>query len=127
MPPTDASRTDLADRDLLIEAAHAAAPVAMASFRLGKAPKSETWDKSDGSIVTETDLAVNNALREVLMGARPGYGWLSEEDADDPERLTQDALFVVDPIDGTRSFAEGKPEFCLSRWRWCGMDGPRRR
>jgi myo-inositol-1(or 4)-monophosphatase len=53
-------------------------------------------------------LAVNELLYDMLMGARPTYGWLSEETQDDPARLTKDRCFISDPIDGTRSFMAGE-------------------
>lgn len=66
------------------------------------------WDKPGGAgPVTEADLAVNDMLKSVLMLSRPGYGWLSEESEDGAERLDQERVFIVDPIDGTRSFTEG--------------------
>lgn len=66
------------------------------------------WDKPGGAgPVTEADLAVNDALRETLTLARPDYGWLSEESEDGSDRLSRDRVFIVDPIDGTRSFIEG--------------------
>jgi myo-inositol-1(or 4)-monophosphatase len=49
-----------------------------------------------------------------LLGARPDDGWLSEERADDRSRLTCRRLWVVDPIDGTRAFADGVPQFAIS-------------
>ncbi|MCU0909068.1 MAG: 3'(2'),5'-bisphosphate nucleotidase CysQ, partial [Rhodobacteraceae bacterium] len=62
-------------------------------------------EKDDGQgPVSEADLAVDALLRDRLLGARPHYGWLSEESADDPVRHTARRSFVVDPIDGTRSF-----------------------
>lgn len=66
------------------------------------------WDKPAGAgPVTEADLAVNDYLQDVLRSARPDYGWLSEESEDDPARLGAEAVFIVDPIDGTRSFIQG--------------------
>ncbi len=66
------------------------------------------WEKSDGAgPVTEADLAVNDMLENDLRRARPGYGWLSEETEDDDDRLTREHVFIIDPIDGTRSFIEG--------------------
>jgi len=56
---------------------------------------------------------VNVRLHELLLGARPGYGWLSEESADDAERLTKTRVFVIDPIDGTLAFIRDKPEFTV--------------
>lgn len=70
--------------------------------------EAKRWDKPDGAgPVTEADLAVNTYLETVLRDARPEYGWLSEETADTEERLTRDSVFIVDPIDGTRSFMDG--------------------
>lgn len=75
-----------------------------------RAPRA--WDKGDGKgPVTEADIAVNDRLAEVLRGARPGYGWLSEETPDSAERLARDRVFVVDPIDGTRAFIAGEAAF----------------
>ena len=66
------------------------------------------WDKPKGAgPVTEADLAVNAMLQERLLQARPDYGWLSEESEDNTARLGQSHVFIVDPIDGTRSFIEG--------------------
>lgn len=61
----------------------------------------------DNSPVTKADHAVNARLSDVLRGARPDYGWLSEETPDDPARLIPQRTFIIDPIDGTRSFIEG--------------------
>jgi len=62
--------------------------------------------------VTEADLAVNEALLKRL--PQPGEGWLSEETRDDPERLGCRRVWVVDPLDGTREFVAGVPEWCVS-------------
>lgn len=62
-------------------------------------------DKGDGQgPVSEADLAVDRLLHVRLRGARPDYGWLSEESAEDQDRHGARRSFVVDPIDGTRSF-----------------------
>jgi myo-inositol-1(or 4)-monophosphatase len=71
------------------------------------------WSKEGGSPVTEADLAVNTFLHDRLTAARPGYGWLSEESADDPARLTRDKVFVIDPIDGTIAFLKNRPHFTI--------------
>ena len=92
------------DIDLLIDAADAAGKVAL------RVPghRAKSWEKPDGAgLVTEADLAVNDRLAEILRPARPDYGWLSEETEDDADRLSRGKVFIVDPIDGTRSFAEG--------------------
>ena len=67
------------------------------------------WDKpEDAGPVTEADLAVNDLLFDMLLDARPTYGWLSEETQDGATRLTKDRCLVIDPIDGTRSFMAGE-------------------
>ncbi|WP_135501061.1 inositol monophosphatase family protein [Roseovarius aestuariivivens] len=100
MPETDAAR-DLA---LLIEAARGAGEIAQRHA----GPRARTWDKPGGQgPVTEADLEVNAFLDQHLRGARPDYGWLSEESDDSAARLDRESVFIVDPIDGTRSFIEG--------------------
>ena len=73
-----------------------------------------SWTKGANDPVTEADLEVNELLRQRLRDARPDYGWLSEETEDDKSRLTASKFWVVDPIDGTRAFAKGKPHFSIS-------------
>ena len=62
--------------------------------------------------LTAADLAVDAVLKDAL--PRPGEGWLSEETADDPSRLECSRVWIVDPIDGTREFVMGIPEWCVS-------------
>ncbi|HWU54152.1 MAG TPA: 3'(2'),5'-bisphosphate nucleotidase CysQ [Rhizomicrobium sp.] len=71
------------------------------------------WSKDGGSPVTEADLAVNKYLHDVLTAARPGYGWLSEENADNPTRLSRREVFIIDPIDGTIAFLKNRPHFTI--------------
>ena len=70
--------------------------------------------KEGGSPVTNADEAVDAMLAAQLSTLCPDYGWLSEETADDPARLTKRRLFVVDPIDGTVAFMKGRPWWCVS-------------
>jgi myo-inositol-1(or 4)-monophosphatase len=72
----------------------------------------ETEYKIGHDPVTEADRALDAVLREELL--REGEGWLSEESADDPIRLQHSQVWVVDPLDGTREFVKGIPEFCVS-------------
>lgn len=62
--------------------------------------------------VTEADTELDAVLRKHLL--RTGEGWLSEESADDFSRLKCEHVWIVDPLDGTREFVEGIPEFCIS-------------
>ncbi|MYZ49912.1 3'(2'),5'-bisphosphate nucleotidase CysQ [Propylenella binzhouense] len=104
--------TDLfrSDRDLLAAAAREAGALALSYFKRD----CRSWAKEGGSPVTEADFAVDRFLNDALLRARPDYGWLSEETADDPARLGCDAVFVVDPIDGTRGFMAGDRRWCVS-------------
>jgi myo-inositol-1(or 4)-monophosphatase len=72
----------------------------------------KTQYKTGQDPVTVVDRAVNDALRKSLL--RDGEGWLSEESLDDDARLTKNLVWLVDPIDGTREFVAGIPEFCVS-------------
>jgi myo-inositol-1(or 4)-monophosphatase len=93
------------DLQLLTDAAKAAAEIALRHFR----DDPDVWDKGDNQgPVTEADLEIDAMLRRDLLAARPGYGWLSEETEDDPERLDRARTFIVDPIDGTRAFIAGE-------------------
>lgn len=98
------------DLPLLRDAAREAGAIAMRYF--GKNP--QVWMKGGTSPVSEADHAADAYLRETLLAARPDYGWLSEETADDPIRLVARRTFVVDPIDGTRGFLEGLRSWCVS-------------
>lgn len=71
-------------------------------------------EKSPGQPLTEADLDANRILHKMLAGGRPEYGWLSEESRDRPDRLERRRVWIVDPIDGTRSFIAGLPEFAIS-------------
>lgn len=72
----------------------------------------ETEYKIGHDPVTEADRALDAVLRKELL--RDGEGWLSEESVDDPIRLERSQVWVVDPLDGTREFVKGIPEFCVS-------------
>ena len=92
-----------------IEAALEAARVVFARFTPGAI---ETEYKIGHDPVTEADRAVDAVLRQNLL--RDGEGWLSEESVDDASRLGKSHVWVVDPLDGTREFVQGIPEFCVS-------------
>jgi myo-inositol-1(or 4)-monophosphatase len=79
-------------------------------------PGAVEWEEKSSSggwdPVTEADQAIDELLREHL--PRPDEGWLSEETRDDPSRLRKRRVWVVDPLDGTREFVQGIPEWCVS-------------
>ena len=97
------------DAELLREAVTEASAVALKFFREG----TKSWDKRPGNPVSEADLAVDTLLKERLTAARPTYGWLSKETPDTPDRLDCDRVRIVDPIDGTRAFLKGRPQFAV--------------
>lgn len=108
-----ASRPRLADRndDLeRIRVALRAAAEALRPFTAGAV----SWERKSerGDPVTAADRAVDEVLRRIL--PRPGEGWLSEETRDGPSRLSLHRVWVVDPLDGTREFVQGIPEWCVS-------------
>ncbi len=98
------------DLALIEAAAREAGEVARTAF--GR--KVEIWSKGPAGPVTEVDLAIDKLLHEKLIGARPDYGWLSEETADTSARLEKRRVFVVDPIDGTQAFIAHRPQFTIS-------------
>jgi len=74
----------------------------------------KNWTKGASSPVCEADIAVDRLLRDRLTAGEPGIGWLSEESADDPARLAARAVWIVDPIDGTRGYIAGLPDWAVS-------------
>jgi myo-inositol-1(or 4)-monophosphatase len=92
-----------------IQAALEASRAVFARFTPGAI---ETEYKIGHDPVTEADRALDAVLRKELL--REGEGWLSEESVDDPIRLQRSQVWVVDPLDGTREFVKGIPEFCVS-------------
>ncbi len=70
--------------------------------------------KPDRSPVTTVDHEVNRILHEMQRREVPLDGWLSEESPDDPARLNQARVWIVDPIDGTKALVNRMPEFCIS-------------
>lgn len=109
--PQDKNRLD--DLKLLEDTVRRAGDIARKFF----GGDYKRWSKDGGSPVTEADLAVNAYLCEELRAARPGYGWLSEENADDNAdefgRLSRREVFIIDPIDGTVAFLKNRPHFTI--------------
>jgi len=98
------------DFDLIRDAAQEAGKLALSYW--GR--PIEKQRKADGSEVTEADYAVDALLAERLKDARPAYGWLSEESAEHNERLRARRVWIVDPIDGTRAFIQGRDDWVIA-------------
>ncbi len=74
----------------------------------------ESRDKGEDSPVTLADLEANRAIESILRAEFPGDAILSEETLDSADRLLAERVWLVDPLDGTKEFIEGIPEFAVS-------------
>jgi myo-inositol-1(or 4)-monophosphatase len=98
------------DAALLADTVREAGALALSLFRT----ELKNWTKGASSPVSEADIRVNDLLESKLRSATPDYGWLSEESADDETRLGKHLVWIVDPIDGTRSYLAGREDWCVS-------------
>ncbi len=98
------------DTRLLKDTVREAGALALSLFRT----ELKNWTKGASSPVSEADIAVNDLLEARLRNATPDYGWLSEESADDENRLGKRLVWIVDPIDGTRGYLAGREDWCVS-------------
>jgi myo-inositol-1(or 4)-monophosphatase len=96
--------------DQLAAAVREAGQLALSKFRVPL----KIWNKENESPVSEADIAVNEFLQERLRDPSGEIGWLSEETEDDPERLKARRLWIIDPIDGTRAFIGGLPDWSIA-------------
>jgi fructose-1,6-bisphosphatase/inositol monophosphatase family enzyme len=77
--------------------------------------RQEKRAKGRGNFVTETDLEAEHAVLDILRREYPRHGVLSEETAPKkPEDVTEEWLWVVDPLDGTHNFSQGIPNFAFN-------------
>ena len=97
----------------MVAACTEASRIALDLFRPGEKTTARTWSKAGGSPVTEADIGVDTFLHIRLSALLPGAAWLSEETADDAQRLSQRYVWVVDPIDGTRAYMAGSPDWAV--------------
>jgi 3'(2'), 5'-bisphosphate nucleotidase len=59
------------------------------------------------------DRDANRFLCEAIRAARPGDGLLSEEEKDNPARLAKSRVWIIDPVDGTREYSEGRADWAV--------------
>jgi myo-inositol-1(or 4)-monophosphatase len=108
--------TEIAARlaPIVRDVAHEAGRIAMGYFIRGEKTSARIWNKSGGSPVTEADVSVDAFLKVRLSQVLPEAGWLSEETTDDAARLVRRLVWIVDPIDGTRAFMSGNPDWSVA-------------
>ncbi|MDX1960834.1 MAG: 3'(2'),5'-bisphosphate nucleotidase CysQ [Leptospiraceae bacterium] len=70
--------------------------------------------KAENDPLTEADLVANDIITAGLVRHFPNDSILSEEAKDNPDRLKNDRVWILDPIDGTREFVKKNPEFAVS-------------
>ena len=70
--------------------------------------------KSDGSPVTNADLAVNQIVQDMLLDVFPHDAWLSEESPDNGARHHTQRVWILDPIDGTKPLIKSLPHYTIS-------------
>lgn len=106
---SDPARPEFLDelRGLLLEAA-------LAVQILFESKDYRVASKGAAGPVSSADLLANYILRRGLTRLLPEAGWLSEESRDSQERLEREYVWIVDPIDGTREFVNGVPEYSVS-------------
>jgi myo-inositol-1(or 4)-monophosphatase len=107
LPANDTGTEFAHEADRIAEVLREAGEIALKTFR----GEIRSWTKGHNSPVSDADIAVDLFLREKL--SRPGIGWLSEESVDDLKRLDSERIFIVDPIDGTRSYLAGREDWSI--------------
>jgi myo-inositol-1(or 4)-monophosphatase len=101
------------DRELEVArgAALAAGEILQGYFRDGGY---QIDSKGKNNPVTTADFEADSKLKQILREAFPAYGWLSEETVDGDDRLARERVWIVDPLDGTKEFIKGIPEFVVA-------------
>jgi myo-inositol-1(or 4)-monophosphatase len=111
LPAVDLATADrIRHGERLAAAVREAGALALGKFR----SPLKVWMKGSSSPVCEADIAVNELLQDRLDKAADGFGWLSEESVDDSARMGARQLWVIDPIDGTRAYIAGRPDWSIS-------------
>ena len=108
---THPSRTFERELQVACDAALAAGEILQRYFRDGGY---QIDSKGRNNPVTTADFEADSELKQILREAFPAYGWLSEETADNDDRLTRERVWIVDPLDGTKEFIKGIPEFVVA-------------
>ncbi len=70
--------------------------------------------KGPADFVSTADFQAQKIIREELGKARPGFGFLMEEQDGDADTSGKKERWIVDPLDGTSNFLHGVPHWCIS-------------
>lgn len=100
-----------ANLTVMINAARKAGRSLVKDFR--EVENLQVSSKAAGDFVSRADIASEKIIREMLMEARPNYGWLGEE-SDPVEGKDPTRRWIVDPLDGTTNFLHGLPHWAVS-------------
>jgi myo-inositol-1(or 4)-monophosphatase len=101
-----------ANLNIMIKAARRAGRALVKDFR--EVENLQVTAKGAGDFVSRADIAAERILKEELLGARPNYGWLAEEEAAETEGADPTRRWIVDPLDGTTNFLHGLPHWAIS-------------
>jgi 3'(2'), 5'-bisphosphate nucleotidase len=86
------------------------------------AVRAENAGLDQGELKALGDRSSQELLARRLAELRPDDAVLSEEAADDRTRLTADRVWIIDPLDGTREFSEGRHDWAVHVALWAGGD-----
>ncbi len=101
-----------ANLNIMMKAARAAGKSLAKDFR--EVENLQVSMKGAGDFVSRADIAAEAIIKEELMGARPNYGWLAEEEKGEIEGIDPTRRWIVDPLDGTTNFLHGLPHWAVS-------------
>jgi myo-inositol-1(or 4)-monophosphatase len=110
LPAIERQRDPKMAGEHLAAAVREAGLLALSTFRTPV----KSWLKDNSSPVSEADVAADRLLRARLLAPDPTVGWLSEESEDDCARISARQVYIVDPIDGTRAYLAGLPDWSVS-------------
>lgn len=103
------------DLDLALQHARRASLLAWEAIRPFYRGEFDVYTKEGEGPATDADIAADRAILDFLQPLYPSdeFGYLTEETEKDEVRLLRDFCWIVDPIDGTREFIEGRHDFAV--------------
>ena len=115
--PTPGIEADMTETDMEVSArVGAEAGQLLLELRDGFGPVDDR--ESADELRRRADAASHELIVARLADARPGDSVLSEEGADDLSRLTAERVWIVDPLDGTWEYGQGRVDFAVHVVLW---------